>query len=126
MVSQGSDFIQTNNVSNPRNSDAGFLNVVGTYAMLDARVNERLSGNVGMRLESASMSIESNRDTSDQTPEQIANNRGTLDETNLLPSFNMTYILGKVDPIRTTNLRAAYSKTLARPVFREKGPFPWI
>jgi TonB-dependent receptor len=123
VVAQGSDFIQTNNVSNPGNSDAGFLNVLGTYAMLDARVNERLSGNLGMRLESASMSIESNRDTSDQTPEQIANNRGTLDETNLLPSFNMTYILGKVDPIRTTNLRAAYSKTLARPVFREKAPF---
>ncbi len=35
----------------------------------------------------------------------------------------MTYILGKVDPIRITNLRAAYSKTLARPVFREKAPF---
>ena len=123
VVSQGTDFIQTNNVSNPANSDAGFLNVVGTYAMLDARVNERLSGNVGMRLESASMSIESTRDTSDQTPEQIANNRGTLEETNLLPSINMTYVLGKVDPIRTTNLRAAYSKTLARPVFREKAPF---
>ena len=70
-MSQGRDFIQTNNVSNPSNSDAGFLNVLGTYAMLDARVNERLSGNVGLRLESASMSIESNRDTSDQTPEQI-------------------------------------------------------
>ena len=123
VVSQGGDYIQTNNVSNPSNSDVGFLNVIGTYAMLDTRVNERLSGNVGLRMESASMSIESNRDTADLTPEQISTNRGTLDETNLLPSFNMTYILGKVDPIRITNLRAAYSKTLARPVFREKAPF---
>jgi TonB-dependent receptor len=123
VVSQGGDFIQTNNVSNPSNSDAGFLNVLGTYAMLDARVNERLSGNMGLRMESASMLIESNRDTSDQTAEQLARNTGTLEETNLLPSLNLTYILGKVDPIRITNLRAAYSKTLARPVFREKAPF---
>ncbi len=71
VVSQGGDYIQTNNVSNPSNSDGGFLNVLGTYAMLDARVNERFSGNVGLRMESASMSIESNRDTSDLTPEQI-------------------------------------------------------
>lgn len=69
------------------------------------------------------MRIESNRDTSDQTAEQLARNTGTLEETNLLPSLNLTYILGKVDPIRITNLRAAYSKTLARPVFREKAPF---
>ena len=91
--------------------------------MMDAKVNERLSGNVGLRFEKAEMQIQTGLDTTDLTPVQIANTRGFLSEDDLMPSLNLTYVLGELDPITITNLRFAYSRTLARPVFREKAPF---
>lgn len=123
VVAQGQDFIQTNLLTNPVNSDEGFLNVFGAYTMMDARFNERFSGNVGVRLEQAEMEIRSQVDTTDLNQAQIAKTRGTLSESDLMPSFNLTYVLGEIDPIKATNLRMGYSRTLARPIFREKAPF---
>ena len=40
-----------------------------------------------------------------------------------MPSVNLTYALGELDAIKLTNLRMGYSRTIARPVFREKAPF---
>ena len=40
-----------------------------------------------------------------------------------MPSVNLTYALGELDAIKLTNLRVGYSRTIARPVFREKAPF---
>lgn len=123
VVAPGQDYIYTTLATDLNNTDEGYLNVMGAYAMVDARANERLSGNAGLRLEMADMEIATGIDTTDLTPVQIERTRGFLNEVDLMPSLNMTYVLGKIDPIKTTNLRVAYSRTLARPVFREKAPF---
>lgn len=123
VVTPGQDYIYTALGTDPKNTDEGSLNVLGAYVMLDAKVNERLSGNFGLRIEKADMEIQTGIDTTDLTPLQIATTRGFLNESDFMPSLNMTYVLGKVDPIKATNLRFAYSRTLARPVFREKAPF---
>jgi outer membrane receptor protein involved in Fe transport len=48
---------------------------------------------------------------------------GGLNETDWMPSANLVWQLGEIDPIKSTNLRASYSRSIARPVFREKSPF---
>jgi TonB-dependent receptor len=123
VVTPGQNYIYTALATDLNNTDEGTLDVLGTYAMIDAKVNERLSGNVGIRYEMADMTIQTSVDTTDLTPVQIENTRGFLNESDFMPSVNLAYVLGKIDPIRMTNLRAAYSRTLARPVFREKAPF---
>ena len=90
---------------------------------MDAKVNERLSGNAGIRFEKAEMQIQTGLDTTDLTPVQIANTRGFLSEDDIMPSLNMTYVLGKLDPIVTTNLRLAYSRTWPAPSSGKKAPF---
>ena len=123
VVTPGQNYIYTTLATDLNNTDQGSLDVFGAYAMVDAKVNERLSGNAGLRVEHADMVIQTSVDTTDMTPVQIENTRGFLNETDLMPSLNLAYLLGKVDPIVVTNLRFAYSRTLARPVFREKAPF---
>ena len=93
--------------------------------MFNFRKNERFSGNAGARLEVADMSIRSRKIdlVDDLTEEQINNLQGGLNEVDLMPSVNFTYLLGEPDPIQVTNLRMSYSRTIARPVFREKAPF---
>ncbi|MDZ7362947.1 MAG: TonB-dependent receptor [candidate division KSB1 bacterium] len=44
-----------------------------------------------------------------------------LKKTDLLPSFNLTYSL-----TATTNIRAAFSRTVSRPEFRELAPFAFF
>ena len=123
VVIPGQNYIYSTLATDLKNTDEGSLDVFGAYMMVDAKVNERLSGNVGVRFEQADMTIQTGVDTTDLTPLQLQNTRGTLNEADLMPSLNMTYLLGKIDPIKITNLRFAYSRTLARPVFREKAPF---
>lgn len=45
----------------------------------------------------------------------------TLDITDVLPSVNFTYHMGE-----NTNIRAAYSRTVNRPEFRELAPFAYF
>ena len=93
--------------------------------MFDIRHNERLSGNVGLRVEAADMFIRSRKIdmVDDLTEDQIDNLQGGLNELDFMPSMNLTYALGELDAIKLTNLRFGYSRTIARPVFREKAPF---
>lgn len=123
VVIPGQNYIYSTLATDLKNTDEGSLDVFGAYMMVDAKVNERLSGNVGVRFEQADMTIQTGVDTTDLTPLQLQNTRGTLNEADLMPSLNMTYLLGNIDPIKITNVRFAYSRTLARPVFREKAPF---
>lgn len=123
VVVPGQDYIYSTLATDLKNTDEGYLNVFGAYAMVDAKVNERVSGNFGMRLEKAEMQIQTAVDTTDLTALQLLKTRGSLNEVDLMPSLNLTWLIGDIDPIRVTNLRFAYSRTLARPVFREKAPF---
>lgn len=119
------DYITTTLLTDLINTDDASLDVWGAYGMFNFRKNDRFSGNFGARVEAADMFIRSRKIdlVDDLNDEQIANLQGGLNEVNVMPSVNMTYVLGELDPIKLTNLRLSYSKTIARPVFREKAPF---
>jgi len=119
------DYLTTILLTDLVNTDEASMNVWGGYGMLDVRRSERFSGNLGLRVEAADMFIRSRKIdlVDDLTPEQIDNLQGGLNEVDFMPSLNLTYALGELDAIRITNLRMSYSRTIARPVFREKAPF---
>ena len=121
----GSEYIRTLLLTDLVNTDDAHMNVFGGYGMFDVRHNERLSGNVGLRVEAADMFIRSRKIdmVDDLTEDQIDNLQGGLNELDFMPSMNLTYALGQLDAIKLTNLRFGYSRTIARPVFREKAPF---
>ena len=121
----GSDYVSTVLLTDLVNTDDAHMNVLGGYGMFDIRRNERLSGNVGLRVEAADMYIRSRKIdmVDDLTEEQIEKLQGGLNELDFMPSLNVTYALGELDAIKLTNLRFGYSRTIARPVFREKAPF---
>ena len=119
------DYLTTILLTDLVNTDEASMNVFGGYGMMDVRRNERLSGNFGVRVEAADMFIRSRKIdlVDDLTSEQIDNLQGGLNEVDFMPSLNLTYALGELDAIKLTNLRLGYSRTIARPVFREKAPF---
>ena len=121
----GSDYLSTVLLTDLVNTDDAHMNVLGGYGMFDIRKSERLSGNVGVRVEAADMYIRSRKIdmVDDLTEEQIEKLQGGLNELDFMPSVNLTYALGELDAIKLTNLRVGYSRTIARPVFREKAPF---
>lgn len=87
----------------------GTQNVAAAYGMLELPVTRRLRLIGGVRYEATDLETVS-RDTT--LP------RGVLDNDDLLPSVNAVYQLGE-----NMNVRAAYTKTLARPTFRELAPY---
>jgi outer membrane receptor protein involved in Fe transport len=92
----------------------GALQVGAAYAMAEAPFGERLRLTGGIRIESLSMDVRS-RDTTD---------------TSLCGSFGVTLWLPALSasiPIaKEMQLRAAYGKTYAAPIFREMAPFSTI
>lgn len=124
-IARGSEFVSTVLLTDLVNSYAGTMNVAGAYALWDHTVSERFRLNAGMRLETTDMHIRSNKLdlVDDLTPQEAARLEGGLNEVDWMPSLNLTYALGEIDPIKITNLRFAYSRSIARPVFREKSPF---
>jgi TonB-dependent receptor len=93
--------------------------------MLDTYLHPRIRLNTGMRIEVTDMMIRSKKLdlVSDLTPQEEARLEGGLQDTDWMPSLNLTWQLGEDDVIKMTNARFAYSRTIARPVFREKSPF---
>mgnify|MGYP002277496208 CR=1 FL=1 len=79
------------------------------YGMIEMPIVDRLKFSGGIRMEDADISTIS-QDSS------VA--RGILNNTDFLPSLNLTYnITDKM------NARASYTRTLARPTFRELAPY---
>jgi TonB-dependent receptor len=100
-----------------RNSYNGSQQVFGAYGMVDFYPTQRLRLISGVRMERTSI------ETYSLNPEL---DRGILEATDFLPAINAVYVLNSNDSIKTTkaaNLRFAYSRTLARPTFRELAPF---
>jgi TonB-dependent receptor len=75
--------------------------------MVDLPVTPRLNVITGARLEAT-----------DQSVGRGGRDLGEISETDILPSINLRYALTD-----NMNLRGAASRTLARPTFREFGPF---
>lgn len=124
-ISRGGDFVSTVLLTDLVNSYRGTMNVSGAYALIDHTFSERFRVNAGMRIETTDMGIRSTKLdlVDDLTPQEAARLEGGLNEVDWMPSLNVTYALGEIDPIKITNLRFAYSRSIARPVFREKSPF---
>ena len=95
--------------SSDRSNYDGDQKITAYYAMVEVPILSRLRIVGGARLELTDMSTVS-QDTS-LTP-------GRLDNSDWLPSVNLIYQLAD-----NMNIRSAYTKTLARPTFRELAPY---
>lgn len=87
----------------------GDLNTFAYYSMIDIPLFNRLRFIGGARYESTLMNSRTQK-SSDEP--------GRLDDLDILPSVNLIY--GLQDNM---NVRAAYSRTIARPTFRELAPY---
>ncbi|MCB0760562.1 MAG: TonB-dependent receptor [Flavobacteriales bacterium] len=120
------NYIYLRDDSDVQNSYTASMDVNAAYALVDWNVNNRLRVNVGARVEHTNMLTESDiilQEDLDET--QLPNFVGKLDNVvNLLPSVMGTYQLYKNDEkFQIMNLRVGYSRTVARPSFREKSPY---
>jgi len=93
----------------PRDRYNGTETVIGAYAMADLKLTSKLRVLLGARFEKTDISVVSDDPSLDE---------GILDNADILPALNITYELKK-----DMNLRVAYGRTLARPVFRELAPY---
>lgn len=110
----GNNFIEITEITKPSDSYTSYQNVVGSYLMTDFKLFETLKIVAGLRYEYSLQHLESKN----LKGEPIKVNSEYND---LLPTINMTYILTE-----SMNLRAAFSRTLARPEFRELAPFTYF
>ena len=103
----------------PRNQYAGALDVGALYAMAEFPVFRGLRAIAGARVETTALSIDVvDIITGAPVAPDDSTFSGRIEETDVLPSLNLVYALG-----RRMNLRAAATRTLARPTFREIAPF---
>ena len=107
-------FIGTNEITKPSDSYNSNQKVAAGYAMFDASLLERIRIVAGARFEYSNQVLNS----FSQTGEIISVNNVYRD---WLPSVNLTYLLTE-----DVNIRLGYSKTLARPEFRELAPFSYF
>lgn len=95
----------------------GKQNLYAGFLSSKWQVRDNLSFELGVRYEQSTQVIETPEDiTEDLTGEYEEVSR--LENTDILPAFNMTYEIAD-----KTNIRLAYSQTLARPEFREISNF---
>lgn len=101
--------------NNPNAYQANSSNMAG-YISNEFSVNEKLKAVVGLRVEMFTMhhTGRSVDGASGSKPEQVLNNDKVLSATDLFPSVNLIYAL-----TNNQNLRFSYSRTTARPSFKE-------
>jgi len=103
-------FIYVQNASEKRNNYIGTETNYSAYALTDLVFGDRLDVRIGARLEMNDVFAKS------MNPNDKA---GSLSNVDILPSLNSTYEVIK----DTFKIRLGYSRTLARPSFRELAPF---
>ena len=107
-------FIETVEVTKPSDSYDAKQSINAAYLMLDTRILERIRLVAGARIENSTQTLNAFSDTGDAADVDRNYN-------DVLPSINLTY-----SPTETINFRAGYSKTLARPEFRELASFTYF
>ena len=111
----------------PANEYTGGANLASAFVNMESNVLDKLKFVYGARVEFYTMSLSTSKDLTrrlpgsggsgdDQTPVDFIRYN-----TDVLPSFNLIY-----SPISSVNIRAAYSKTLTRPEFREVSPYAYF
>ena len=89
------------------------------YVMTDYNITPTLRGIGGVRYETTNIFVQTKGiSESDLTDEEIEERTGELILGDILPSASLTWNFRE-----NMNLRGAYSRTLARPTFRELGTF---
>ena len=111
------------NNSSPANSYAGTFDVGAAYGMVTYDLTPRLKVIAGLRAETTDILVESevvNIQNARDEPDQrlIDNNTARIDTINFMPALNLVYKLGE-----SSNLRASFTQTVARPNMREVAPF---
>ena len=103
----------------PNNQYDGALGVTAGYAMIEVPVTRALRVIGGARVERTDLGIDVvDLVTGEPLPEPDSTQTGRIATTDWLPSLNLVYALSE-----RMNLRAAATRTLARPTFREIAPF---
>ncbi|MBT8399587.1 MAG: TonB-dependent receptor [Rhodothermia bacterium] len=92
-----------------RNNYDGSRDINALYAMIELPITRAFKLVGGARIETTDIRVAS---------QDSSVGIGQLDRSDILPSVNAVYSIGE-----DMNLRAAYTKTLARPTFREIAPF---
>jgi len=92
----------------------GFQTIYAGFMSTNWKPLEKLTLELGLRVEQSTQTIEVPTEGIDSDYEEVSQ----VDSTDLLPAVNVTYQLAD-----RTNIRLAYSQTLARPEFREISNF---
>ncbi len=107
------------------NSYTGDEIITAGYLMGVYKLTEKLKAVAGVRIEKTELTTISADTTKrffgkvdEQGNPVLESRNGSIDETDILPSVNFIYELSE-----HSNLRAAFSQTLARPNMREISPF---
>lgn len=90
-------------------------NVAAAYAMNELPLTKKLKAIYGARVEKTDMWISGYGRFAGEELDENKTNERVMDATDVLPSVNLIYAMNK-----KTNLRASYTRTLARPSFKEK------
>jgi TonB-dependent receptor len=93
------------------NAFEGAISILGTYVSGELTFTDQLKGIFGVRMEKYDQFFTGQN----QSGSRVFDNENVLNSTKFFPSLNLTY-----SPLETTNLRASYSRTVARPSFKEK------
>lgn len=98
------------------NSNAydGTQTIIAAYAMNEMRLGPKLKSVYGVRMEKVNM-LYSGVIKDEDGVENYQEDLKTLDELNFLPSLSLVYSVND-----GMNIRGSFTKTLARPSFREK------
>ncbi|MEA3317826.1 MAG: TonB-dependent receptor, partial [Bacteroidota bacterium] len=105
-------FYSSDNYRNLNNSQSAYLRVLAGYIMFNFNLNDKCRLVSGFRVDKSILHTE------DKLPlNHILKDDVTKDYLNILPSLNLSYSLKE-----NMNFRFVYSKTLARPSFKEIGP----
>ncbi len=91
------------------------MNVLAGYVMNELPVTNRFNVVYGLRIEKADILFTGQKQQIFNPETDKFNNEKVLDEINFLPALNMIY-----NVIENMNFRVSYSRTVARPSFKEK------
>jgi len=113
----GSGTFIVNDLDTANTYDANQLVLAG-YAMVELPITRRLKLVTGLRVEKATTALKTYSYRILNSYPYLDGETPIMDNIDLLPAFNLNYDLSD-----RTKLRAAYSRTLARPSFRELALF---
>lgn len=112
-------------MSLPSNQYTGSENIYAGYLMASTNITQRLKMTLGARIEHTDLQTQNEgpaeitvQDPIDPNETVKVSSNGNIQVTDILPSVNLTYELSQ-----KTNLRGAFSQTIARPNMREISPF---